>query len=136
MTVALPSTLDGRDFGGALLEARAQEVEELMRTVTSARASVMTGEHDVGKTRLMSQADAILTLRDDVRVATIDLRRTATDTRLAWRWLRALAAAVAGPVAFSHIAAMAPSMWPGSTRAAEVAIRRLIGRLTDWALAD
>jgi len=136
MTVTLPSTLEGRDFGGALLAARAQEVEEIIRTVTSARATVITGEPDVGKTRLMSQASAILTLRDDVRVATIDLRRTASDTRLAWRWLRALAAAVAGPVAFSHIAAMAPSMWPGSTRAAEVAIRRLLGQRADWALAE
>lgn len=136
MTVTLPSTLEGRDFGGALLAARAQEVEEVMRAMTANRAAVITGEHDVGKTRMVSQASAVLTLQDNVRVATIDLRRTAGDTRLAWRWMRALAAAVAGPVAFSHIAAMAPSMWPGSTRAAEVAVRRLLGWRTDWALAE
>lgn len=136
MTVALPSTLEGRDFGGALLAARSDEVEELRRAMTANRALVVTGEHDVGKTRMVSAASARLSLQDGVRVATIDLRRTAGDTRLAWRWLRALAAAVAGPVAFSHIAAMAPSMWPGSTRAAEVAVRRLIGVRTDWALAE
>ena len=137
MTVLLPpETMRDRDFGGDLLAARHEEGEEILRTIQENRAVVIAGEHDVGKTRLVARASASLTLDHAVRVVTVDLRRTATDTRLAWRWLRALAAAIAGPAAFSHIVAMAPATWPRSTRAADVRIRRLLGARTDWALAE
>lgn len=125
-----------RDYGSALLEARRDEVDEIVRTLRRERALVITGEHQVGKTRLLQQTAAMLTVRDGVRVARLDLRYAASDVRLAWRWLRSIAAAVAGPVAFSHLAALAPSMWPEATRAADVAVRRILGSWTEWALAE
>jgi hypothetical protein len=135
-TIALATSFDGHDFGGQLLDARADEAHEILRSLTAEHAIVITGEHDVGKTRLVEKALAPLALSEGWRAARVDLRRATSDTRLAWEWLRAIAHAVAGPVAFSHIAAMGPSMWPGTTRSAALEVRRLLGSHNDWALAE
>lgn len=135
-TVSLPATLEGHDFGGALLDARKSEVELIADRLLSERAVALVGEFAVGKTRLLSRVTAELHTASYARSATIDLRDAASDTRLAWRWMRALASAVAGPVAFSHMSSLPDSMWPGRTRAAALEARRLLGDYLDWALAE
>jgi hypothetical protein len=134
--VSLPVTLEGHDFGGALLGARRSEVELITDRLMSERAIAIVGEFAVGKTRLLSRVMAELQAASNVRSATVDLRDAASDTRLAWRWMRALARAVAGPVAFSHMSALPDSMWPGTTRAAALEARRLLGDDLEWALSD
>jgi hypothetical protein len=135
-TVSLPAGLEGHDFGGALLSARSSEVELITERLLSERAIAVVGEFGVGKTRLLDRATTELRLASHMRAATIDLRDAASDTRLAWRWMRALAAAVAGPIAFSHMSSLPDSMWPGTTRAAALEARRLLGAHFDWALAE
>jgi hypothetical protein len=135
-SVSHPATLEGHDFGGALLDARESEVEQIGGRLLSERATVVVGEFGVGKTRLLSRVTAQLETQPFARSATIDLRDCASDTRLAWRWMRALARAVAGPIAFSHMTSLPDSMWPGPTRAAALEARRLLGDDLGWALAE
>lgn len=135
ISVSLPSTFDGHDFGGALLDARGSEVAQITERVVSERAIAVAGEFGVGKSRLTSRVMAQLEATSYARAGTIDLRDAASDTRLAWRWLRALARAVTGPVAFSHMCGLPDTMWPGTTRAAALEARRLLGDDLDWALA-
>lgn len=134
-SVSLPPTLDGHDFGGALLDARKPEVAQITDRLVSERAIAIAGEFGVGKSRLTSRVMAELEAAPYTRAATIDLRDVASDTRLAWRWMRALARAVTGSVAFSHMSSLPDSMWPGTTRAAALEARRLLGHDLDWALA-
>lgn len=135
-TVGMPATVDGHDFGAALLDARTAEVDQITERLVSERAIGVVGEFAAGKTRLMRRVIAELETGANVRAATIDLRDAASDTRLAWRWMRALARAVAGPVPFSHMTSLPNSMWPGTTRAAALEARRLLGDDFDWALAE
>jgi hypothetical protein len=134
-TVPLPIELTAHDFGSALLRSRTPEFEEIARRIRDGRAVAVVGEHGVGKTRLVGAASAGLWAEAGIRVARLDLRACTSETRLAWNWMRALAGAVAGPVGTSHIAALPQSMWPGTTRAAAVGIRRLLRERTDWAAA-
>jgi hypothetical protein len=134
--VSLLASLGTNDFGGELLAARAPERDRITERLLDERAVVVVGELGVGKSRLLSRVIAELETRTHVRSATLDLRDAASDTRLAWRWMRALAKAAAGSVAFSHMNSLPDSMWPGTTRAAALDARRLLGGHLDFALAD
>src|SRR5947209_2994895 len=135
-TLGLPSSLEGRDFGGALLGARKAEVDQIAERLLSERALAVVGELGVGKTRLLRRVIAQLETGTNVRAASIDVRHAASDTRLVWRWMRALVKAVAGPVAFSHMISLPNSMWPATTRAAALEARRVTDADLDWALAE
>jgi hypothetical protein len=123
------------DIGGNLLRARAEEVDRLARALHDEPFVGITGEPETGKTRLVARAVAMLQ-RTDVAVATIDLWGAFSRPRLGRLWLRAVALASAGPIAFSHMAALPESMWPGTTRRAAIEVRRLLGNLTDAALSE
>lgn len=135
-SVSLPEAPQGHDFGGALIAARRAEIEHISERLIGERAVGVVGEFGVGKTRLLGCVSAELEMTSHFRVATIDLRDAASDTRLAWRWMRALVRATAGPSAAADMAGQPDSTWTSATRAAALNARRLLGDNLAWALRD
>jgi hypothetical protein len=87
----------------------------------------ITGPAETGKTTLVSWALTPLEVNDALAVVRIDLDGVYSARSLARRWLRAVARATAGPVAFSHMVALPRASWPGKTRRADRLVRVVLG---------
>jgi DNA-binding CsgD family transcriptional regulator len=84
------------------------------------------GEADVGKTALLHAA--LARLSEAFTIVMLDLDGAWSPNRLAWRWARELARAVAGTIALSHLDALSPEMWPASTRSALLKLPEQLSR--------
>jgi DNA-binding CsgD family transcriptional regulator/energy-coupling factor transporter ATP-binding protein EcfA2 len=108
-----------------LTKARSAAVERVVQTSQEQRFTGIVGEAGVGKSALLNAA--MHRLQDSCAVLRLDLDEAWSPNRLAWRWARELARAVAGDVAVSHLDALSPEMWPTSTRNALLRLSDSIG---------
>lgn len=114
--------------------ARYPLVQRVADTIGEQRFTGLVGEAELGKTGLLLEALRLLS-GEGWAIVRLDLDGAWSPNRLAWRWSIELARAVAGGVAISHLHALDRSMWPSSTRAALLALPKVLGPETT-ALAE
>lgn len=113
--------------------ARSADVEAIARSIADNRVVGITGPAETGKSVLVRRAVAPIGLQGETAVVHVNLEGVYSPRQLTRRWLRALAKAAAGPIAFSHIASLPRDAWPGKTRRADHRVRDVLG--SDYALA-
>jgi len=116
------------ELADRLDHARRPEVNVILRAIQNSHFVGIQGAAETGKTKLLRRAVAALSPPGSPAgaVAYISLDGVYSYRHLARRWLRALARAAAGPVAFSHLDALDRSMWPNSTTAADLRVREVL----------
>jgi hypothetical protein len=116
-----------------LTRARASEVSAIAAAVEDHQVVGITGPAESGKTKLLRLALVAREVSSDAAVLMVDLDGVRSSRHLAQRWLRAVARAVAGPIAFSHMVGLQRDVWPGQTRHADHEAREVLR--SDYELA-
>ena len=119
----------------ALDGARAPETDALASALADHQFVGVAGPAESGKSKLLRRVLAPHELSDETAVVSINLDGAHGARHLAHRWLRAVARAAAGPIAFSHIAGMQRETWPGRTRRADHEARDVLRGDYEVALA-
>jgi ABC-type cobalamin/Fe3+-siderophores transport system ATPase subunit len=114
------------ELSESLDRARQDEVAAIRSALDDNQVVGLTGAAESGKSKLLRVALAPLELDANVAVVWIDLDGVYSPRHLARRWLRAVARAAAGPVAFSHMSALGRDMWSGETRRADHVVREVL----------
>jgi hypothetical protein len=118
----------------ALDQARTPEAAAIASALADHRIVGISGPAESGKTTLLQRALAPRQLDAELAVVEIDLDGVSSLRHLTRRWLRGIARAVAGPVAFSHMVSLDREMWPGRTRTADHEAREILRSEYDLAL--
>jgi hypothetical protein len=124
------------DIESALTNAREQERLRLQYATEQSGFVAVIGEADVGKTVLLRRLGMHLESQG-MWVVYVDVDGAYAVTELAWLWLRSLARAIVGGIAFSHLTALDHTMWPTRTRSGALTIDEMLGsRLSAIALSN
>jgi hypothetical protein len=114
------------EIAEALDRARAPEIGAIHSALDDHQIVGLSGAAESGKSKLLSLALAPRELDDSSAVVRINLDGVYSPRHLARRWLRAVARATAGPIAFSHMVGLQREVWPGATRQADHAVRNVL----------
>ena len=114
------------ELGEALDHARRDEVAAILSALDENQVVGLSGPSEAGKSKLLRVALAPLELAASVAVIHIDLDGVYSPRHLARRWLKEVARATAGPIAFAHMRSLDPDFWPGATRRADHLVREVL----------
>jgi hypothetical protein len=119
--------LTTREIADALTRAREPMIDAIRSAIDDYQVVGVTGPSESGKSKLSSVALASDESEAGPAVVRVNLDGVYSPRHLTRVWLRAIAKALAGPIAFSNIVAMpGGNLWPTDTRRADHKLREVL----------